>query len=57
MAKAIWPFRDYHAPSWVSWLRTDVPAEPPSHRPCHLVYIGNVFVLPHHYPKGGDVGP
>jgi hypothetical protein len=57
MAKAIWPFRDLHAPSYVSGPRTDVPNEPSSHRPCQLVYIGIVFVLLHHYPKRGDLGP
>ena len=57
MAKAIWPFRDLHAPSWVSGPRIDVPAEPPSHKTCQLVYIGIVFVLPHHFPKRGDLGP
>jgi hypothetical protein len=29
-----WRFRDSHAPSWLSGSRTDVPAEPPSHRSC-----------------------
>jgi hypothetical protein len=57
MAKAIWPFRDLHAPYYVSGPRTDVPTEPSSHRPCQLVYIGIVFVLSHHYPKIGDLGP
>jgi hypothetical protein len=57
MAKAIWPFRDLHAPSYVSGPRTDVPTEPPSHRTCQLVYIGIVFALPHHFPKSGDLGP
>ena len=32
MAKATGPFRDLQAPSWLTGLRTDVPAEPPSHR-------------------------
>jgi hypothetical protein len=57
MAKAMWPFRDLHAPSRVAGPRTDVPAELPSHRPCQLVSIGIVFVLPHHFPKRGDLGP
>ena len=34
MAKAMGPFRDLYAPSCLSGPRTDVPAEPPSHRPC-----------------------
>jgi len=34
MAKALGPFRDSQAPSWQSGSQTDVPAEPPSHRPC-----------------------
>jgi hypothetical protein len=29
MAKAMWPFRDLHAPSRVPGPRTDVPAEFP----------------------------
>ena len=33
MAKALGLFRDSQAPSWVSGPRTNVPAEPSSHRP------------------------
>ena len=29
MAKAMGPFRDSHAPYWLSGPRTDVPTEPP----------------------------
>jgi hypothetical protein len=29
--------RDSRAPSWLSRPRTDVPAEPPSHRPCGAI--------------------
>ena len=29
MAKAMVPFRDSQAPSWLSGPRTDVPSEPP----------------------------
>ena len=32
MAKAMEPFRDSHAPSWLSGSPTDVQTEPPSHR-------------------------
>ena len=28
MAKAMGPFRDSQAPSWLSWPQTDVSAEP-----------------------------
>ena len=34
MAKAMWPFRDSHAPSWFPGPLTDVPAEHPSDRAC-----------------------
>ena len=34
MVKAMGPFRDSQAPSWLSGPQIDVPAEPPSHRPC-----------------------
>ena len=34
MAKAKGTFRDSWVPSWFSGPRTDVPAEPPSHRHC-----------------------
>jgi len=33
VAKAMRPFRDSQARYWLSGPRTDVPAEPPSHRP------------------------
>ena len=33
MAKAMEPFRDSRAPSWHSGPLTDIPTEPPSHRP------------------------
>jgi hypothetical protein len=33
MAKTKGPFRDSHAPSWLSGPRTDAPDEHPSHRP------------------------
>jgi hypothetical protein len=33
MVKDIGPFRDSQAPSWLSGPQTDVPTEPPSHRP------------------------
>ena len=39
MVKAIEPFRDSQVPSWLSESRTDVPVEPPSHRPCVHVYL------------------
>ena len=34
MAKAMGPFRDSQAPSWLSGPRTDVPAKTLSNRPC-----------------------
>ena len=34
MVKAMGPFRDSRASSWLPGPRTDVPTEPPSHRPC-----------------------
>ena len=41
MAKAIGPFgRDSQTPYWFSGSRVDVPAEPPSHRPWILMFIG-----------------
>jgi len=36
MAKDMGPFRDLQALYWLSGPRTDVPAEPPSHRACLL---------------------
>ena len=36
MAKVMGPFRDSYDPSWVSRPRTDVQADPSSHRPCVL---------------------
>ena len=37
MVKAMGPFRDSQAPSWLFGSRTDVPTEPLSHRPCPQV--------------------
>jgi hypothetical protein len=44
MVKAMGPFRDSQAHSWLLGLRTDVPTEPPSHRPCPQVdtYITDI---------------
>jgi hypothetical protein len=39
MAKAMGPFIDSHAPSWLSGPRTDVPTEPSSHWPCLECYV------------------
>ena len=39
MAKAMGPFRDSQAPSWLSGPRADIPAEPP------LVALHNGYVL------------
>ena len=39
MAKAMGPFRDAHAPCWLSGLRTDVPAESPLIGPAYIIVM------------------
>jgi len=52
MAKAIGPFRDSQATSWLSGPRTDVPAEVLSHRPCirvmYFVKTTQQAIFEHH---------
>ena len=39
MAKAMGPFKDSHAPSWLFEPQTDVLTEPSSHWPCLECYV------------------
>ena len=44
MVKAMGPFRDSRASSWLPGPRTDVPTEPPSHRPCRVTLFTNQVI-------------
>jgi len=54
MDKAMGPLRDLRTPYWLSGFRTDVPAEPPSQRPCLRFYLGVLRLSPN--PKCFGVG-
>jgi hypothetical protein len=43
MAKVKGPFGDLRTPYWLSGSRTNVPAEPPSHKPCLVCHTVEKF--------------